>query len=68
MQLVGSVQDVQPFEGQSWRKVLFDEIVHVPLAKALSLDFRAYNPPNITRPGALTIRDFKVSTGFGLNF
>jgi len=68
IQIVARVQYLQPVEAATWKKVFFDDAVHIPLSKALSLDFRGYNPPNVSRPGALTIHDFKVSTGFGLNF
>jgi hypothetical protein len=68
IQLVGRVQYLQPVDGTAWLKIFVDNAVHVPLTDMLSLDFRAYNPPNVIRPGALTIRDFKISTGLGLSF
>ncbi len=68
IELIGRVQYLQPLDGTTWRKVLFDNAVHVPLTEMLALDFRAYNPPNVTRPGALTVRDLKLSTGLAFSF
>lgn len=68
IQLVGRVQYLQPLAGEPWRKVVFDNAVRFPITKNLTFDFRGYNPPNISRPAALTVRDFKIATGFGLKF
>ena len=68
LELSARAECLESLEAPAQFWVLFDVTAKLALTKAVSLNFRAYNQPDISRSTVFTIRDLKVSSGLGLSF